>query len=69
MAARVIVYRTDEDSGRMVRFDGTILGRAFQTADIVELLRRAGLPVWDQLDVAVTDFIERRGGGPDSWTH
>lgn len=65
----VIVYPPDEEGGRRVRVDGKILGRAFRPRDIIEFLRRAGLPDWDQIDVAISDLIEWRGGGPEVWMH
>ncbi|MDT9695375.1 hypothetical protein [Streptomyces sp. P17] len=65
----VIVYPPDEDGGRRVRVDGVILGRAFNARDIIEFLRRAGLESWDQVDVATSELIEWRGGGPDVWHH
>lgn len=69
MARRpVIVYPPDEEGGRRVRIDGVILGRAFHVRDVVVFLRRAGLPDWDQIDVATTELIEWRDGGPEVWT-
>ncbi|MEV7154881.1 hypothetical protein AB0N77_09680 [Streptomyces misionensis] len=65
----VIVYPPDEDGGRRVRIDGEISGRAFDLADVVEFLRRAGLEGVDDLDVLRADWIVWRGGGPDHWEH
>lgn len=59
---RVIVYPPDEDGTRRVRVDGTILGRAYGMADVIEFLRRAGLE-----DEADWPPIEWRGGGPEVW--
>jgi hypothetical protein len=64
----VIVYPPDEDGGRRVRVDGTILGRAFRLRDVVAFLETAGLQGIDELDVAGMP-IEWRGGGPDVWEH
>jgi hypothetical protein len=64
---QVIVYPPDEDGGRRVRVEGTILGRAFRLGDVVALLQTAGLQGIDDLDVASADWIEWRGGGPDVW--
>jgi hypothetical protein len=64
---QVIVYPPDEDGGRRVRVEGTILGRAFRLGDVVALLQTAGLQGIDDLDVAGADWIEWRGGGPDAW--
>ena len=65
----VIVYPPDEDGGRRVRVDGTILGRAFRLRDIAAFLQTAGLQDMDDLDVVRADWIEWRGGGPDIWEH
>lgn len=67
--ARVIVYPPDEDGGRRVRVDGTILGRAFRLLDVVAFLQEAGLQDWDEMDVVRADWIDWRGGGPDVWEH
>lgn len=64
----MIVYPPDEGGGRRVRIDGEILGRAFGIGDLVEFLRRAGLEDWDQVDVATSELIEWRGGGPTVWS-
>ncbi|MEU3072197.1 hypothetical protein [Streptomyces laurentii] len=40
----IVVYPPDEDGGRRVRIDGTIVGRAFAMKDVVEFLRCAGHP-------------------------
>jgi hypothetical protein len=65
--ARVIVYPPDEEGGRRVRVDGTILGRAYRLADVVALLQMAGLQGIDDLDVVRSEVIEWRGGGPEVW--
>lgn len=65
----VIVYPPDEEGGRRVRVDGTILGRATSLRDIVAFLQTAGLQGIDDLDVAGMSGIEWRGGGPDVWDH
>ncbi|MFF9238403.1 hypothetical protein ACF1AY_15920 [Streptomyces sp. NPDC014776] len=67
--ARVIVYPPDEDGGRRVRVDGTILGRAFRLRDVVAFLQEAGLQDWDEMDVVRAEWIDWRGGGPDVWEH
>ncbi|MFE2530433.1 hypothetical protein [Streptomyces sp. NPDC059371] len=64
----IIVYPPDEDGGRRVRADGTILGRAYSVRDVAALLQMAGLQGWDEMDVVRTDLIEWRGGGPEVWT-
>lgn len=65
----VIVYPPDEDGGRRVRIDGTILGRAYSVQDIAAFMQEAGLQSFDELDVVRTDLIEWRGGGPEAWDH
>ncbi|CAL9410317.1 hypothetical protein ACH4LN_30330 [Streptomyces albus] len=64
--APIVVYPPDEDGGRRVRARGAILGRAYSSADLLELLRRAG---FDPEDVNFHERapIEWRGGGPDVW--
>lgn len=68
-AMPVIVYPPDENGGRRVRVDGTILGLAYSTADVAALLQTAGLQDWDDMDVVRSGLIEWRGGGPDAWDH
>ena len=66
MAAPIIVYPPDEEGGRKVRFDGEILGRAFNIYDVLELLGGAGLdPAATALDD--TNIFDWRGGGPYKW--
>ncbi|MFJ6559995.1 hypothetical protein ACIQMV_08955 [Streptomyces sp. NPDC091412] len=67
MAARVIVDPPAEGGGRRVRADGTTLGTAYSLHDLTVFLQHAGLEGWDELDVAGTDLIEWRGGGPEEW--
>ncbi|MFB6771129.1 hypothetical protein [Streptomyces sp. NPDC056337] len=65
----VIVYPPDEASGRRVRVDGTILGRAFSTQDVARFMQEAGLHDFDEMDVVRSSLIDWRGGGPDAWEH
>ncbi|MFI1723899.1 hypothetical protein [Streptomyces sp. NPDC020489] len=65
----VIVYPPDEEGGRRVRVDGTILGRAYSVQDIVAFMQDAGLQSFDEMDVVRSELIEWRGGGPEVWTH
>lgn len=65
----VIVYPPDEQGGRRVRVDGTILGRAYSVRDIAAFMQEAGLQSFDEMDVVRSALIEWRGGGPDVWTH
>lgn len=39
----VVIYPPDEDGGRRVRVDGTILGLAYSARDVAALLQEAGL--------------------------
>ncbi|WP_369243800.1 hypothetical protein [Streptomyces sp. R41] len=64
---RVIVYPPSESGGRGVRVDSTILGTAYSLHDLTVFLRGAGLPDWDELDVAESGLIEWHGGGPEVW--
>lgn len=63
--APIIVYPPDEDGGRRVRVDGSILGRAHNTNDVLEFLRRAGMDP-DEIDLD-GPLIEWRGGGATVW--
>ena len=65
----VIVYPPDEQGGRRVRVDGTILGRAYSVRDIAAFMQEAGQQSFDEMDVVRSALIEWRGGGPDVWTH
>ncbi|GGW99758.1 hypothetical protein [Streptomyces chryseus] len=63
----VVVHPPSPTGGRRVRADGQILGLAYGLGDLVEFLRRAGLEGLDEEDVAASELIEWRGGGPDVW--
>lgn len=65
----VVVYPPDEDGGRRVRIDGTILGLAYSVRDIAAFMQEAGLQSFDEMDVVRSALIEWRGGGPDQWAH
>lgn len=65
----VVIYPPDEDGGRRVRVDGTILGRAFSVQDVVKFMQEAGLQSFDEVDVVRSALIEWRGGGPDAWAY
>ncbi|MEV6699323.1 hypothetical protein AB0M68_19465 [Streptomyces sp. NPDC051453] len=47
--------------------DGKTLGTAYSLHDLTVFLQHAGIDGWDELDVAGSDLIEWRGGGPDVW--
>jgi hypothetical protein len=63
----VVIYPPSPTGGRRVRVNGEILGLAHSLADVVEFLRRAGLEDFDEYDVARSELIEWRGGGPYVW--
>jgi hypothetical protein len=65
----VVIYPPDEDGGRRVRIDGSIVGRAFSVLDVARYLQEAGLQEADEMDVVRSLLIEWRGGGPEVWTH
>lgn len=65
----VIVYPPDEQGGRRVRVDGTILGLAYSVGDVARFMQEAGLQEFDEMDVVRSALIEWRGGGPEVWTH
>lgn len=50
--------------GRRVRVGAEIVGVAYEPADVIEFLRRAGL---DDADLSDTDLIDWHGGGPYTW--
>lgn len=65
----VIVGQPNQTGGRQVRVNGRVAGVAFSLHDLTVFLQHSGLEDWDELDVAGSDLIEWRGGGPDSWKH
>ncbi|WP_129820775.1 hypothetical protein, partial [Streptomyces rimosus] len=66
MAARIVIQEPSPTGGRRVRADGQILGLAHSDRDVVEFLRRAGLPDAEPLldDPA---WVEWRGGQPHDY--
>ncbi|MFK4544347.1 hypothetical protein RKD29_003943 [Streptomyces tendae] len=64
--APVIVQPPSPDGGRRVAIRGEYVGTAYHLLDVVEFLRRAGLP---ESDTTLDDpeLIEWRGGGPEAW--
>ncbi|MFI2303881.1 hypothetical protein ACH5AL_34385 [Actinacidiphila glaucinigra] len=62
---RVIVMPRPPGGGRRVRFDGEIIGVAYNLR-FLEFVGRAGLDP-DMVNVVDEDPIEWRGGGPDVW--
>ncbi|MFJ6316121.1 hypothetical protein ACIQJW_08575 [Streptomyces californicus] len=61
MAAPIVIHHPSPTGGRRVIIRGQIVGLAHTDADVVEFLRRAGLP--DALDLLdQPDWVEWRGG-------
>ncbi|MBT2391645.1 hypothetical protein J7E87_19955 [Streptomyces sp. ISL-1] len=62
----VIVHSLSPEGGRLVTIRGERVGIASNLFDLLEFLRRAGLP---EADTAIDDpdLIEWRGGGPEVW--
>lgn len=65
--APVIVQPPGPDGGRRVSIRGEYVGTAHHLLDVVEFLRRAGLP---EASTTVDDpeLIEWQGIGPSAWT-
>ncbi|MFI5649877.1 hypothetical protein ACIA71_01490 [Streptomyces anulatus] len=61
MAAPIVIHRPSPTGGRRVTVQGQIAGLAYNDADVVEFLRRAGLPDADDL-LDQADWVEWRGG-------
>ncbi|MFI6140283.1 hypothetical protein ACIBCC_19110 [Streptomyces griseus] len=61
MAAPIVIHRPSPTGGRRVTIRGQIAGLAHTDADVVEFLRRAGLPDADDL-LDQGDWVEWRGG-------
>ncbi|WP_367435186.1 hypothetical protein [Streptomyces celluloflavus] len=70
MAAPITVHRLDAEGGRRVaarvRGRTQILGIAYADTDVLEFLRRAGLP---DAEVLLDDpvWVEWHGAGPHEW--
>ncbi|MFD7443300.1 hypothetical protein [Streptomyces sp. NPDC059909] len=66
MAAPIVVHQPSPSGGRRVTVRGEILGLAHDDRDVIEFLRRAGLPdAWDLLDDP--NWVEWRGGHAHQW--
>ncbi|MFE0523225.1 hypothetical protein [Streptomyces sp. NPDC058954] len=65
----VTVYPPDAEGGRLVRIHGVVAGRAYGLWDMVVFLHRTALSpiLLDEDEIADSDLIEWRGGGPDVW--
>ncbi|MFI2352005.1 hypothetical protein ACH492_34395 [Streptomyces sp. NPDC019443] len=65
--APVVIHAVSSDGGRVVTVRGERVGVAYHLLDVLEFLRRAGLPETDTV-VDDPELIEWRGGGPDVWS-
>ncbi|WP_326737052.1 hypothetical protein [Streptomyces sp. NBC_01022] len=65
-AAPVVVHRPSPTGGRRVTAYGQILGLAHGDQDLVEFLRRAGLPDAEML-IDDPQKVEWRGGRAHQW--
>ncbi|MFF4742284.1 hypothetical protein ACGF3K_26380 [Streptomyces sp. NPDC047980] len=66
MAPPIVVHRPSPSGGRRVTVRGEILGLAHDDKDVIEFLRRAGIPdAWDLLDDP--NWVEWRGGQAHQW--
>ncbi|MFI1525549.1 hypothetical protein [Streptomyces griseus] len=61
MAAPIVIHRPSPTGGRRVTIQGQIAGLAHDDGDVIEFLRRAGLPDADDL-LDQADWVEWRGG-------
>ncbi|MEU6019681.1 hypothetical protein ABZ826_38765 [Streptomyces sp. NPDC047515] len=65
-AAPIVVHRPSPSGGRRVTAYGKILGLAFDDHDLVEFLRRAGLPETENL-IDDPQMVEWRGVRAHQW--
>lgn len=65
-AAPIVVHRPSATGGRRVTVRGEILGLAYDDEDLLEFLRRAGLP---DAVLMLDDpaWVEWRGGRAHQW--
>ncbi|KKZ74820.1 hypothetical protein [Streptomyces showdoensis] len=61
MGAPIVVHRPSPSGGRRVTVGDEILGLAHSDGDVLEFLRRAGLPDAEQL-LDDPQWVEWRGG-------
>ncbi|MFF4795212.1 hypothetical protein ACFY2M_37000 [Streptomyces sp. NPDC001276] len=64
----VVVLPLSPDGGRLVTIRGESVGTAYNLFDVMEFLRRAGLPDEDKA-IDDPELIEWRGGGPYDWNN
>ncbi|WP_042393562.1 hypothetical protein [Streptacidiphilus carbonis] len=66
-SAHIVVHpptMTTRPPYRGVEILGTVVGKAYNVADVEEFARRAGL---EDVDVAQSDAVAWVGGGPGFW--
>ncbi|MFF7341742.1 hypothetical protein ACFZAT_31060 [Streptomyces sp. NPDC008163] len=61
MSAPIVIHRPSATGGRRVTIRGQIVGLAHDDVDVVEFLRRAGLPDAEQL-LDDPSWVQWRGG-------
>ncbi|MGZ2361712.1 hypothetical protein LRE75_34400 [Streptomyces sp. 372A] len=61
MSAPIVIHRPSATGGRRVTVRGQIAGLAHDDVDVVEFLRRAGLPDAEQL-LDDPSWVQWRGG-------
>ncbi|MFE3861090.1 hypothetical protein ACFXPT_11735 [Streptomyces goshikiensis] len=67
MDPRIVMHAPDEQGGRRVHVDGTILGLAHSKRDLREFLRRVELPGWEDVDLTDRSLFKWEGPGSESW--
>ncbi|MFF1724333.1 hypothetical protein [Streptomyces sviceus] len=63
----VTVGPPDSQGGRLVHIHNDAVGRAYGLWDMVVYLRRAGLDMGEEDEIAASNLIEWIGGGPTVW--
>lgn len=66
MSAPIVVHRPSPTGGRRVTVGDEILGLAHSDRDVLEFLRRAGLPDAEEL-LDDPQWVEWRGGRAHQW--
>ncbi|MEU2469150.1 hypothetical protein ACN6LF_001947 [[Kitasatospora] papulosa] len=66
MSAPIVIHRPSPTGGRRVTIRGQIAGLAHDDQDVVEFLRRAGLPDAERL-LDQPERVEWRGGRAHSY--
>ncbi|MFH8759262.1 hypothetical protein [Streptomyces atroolivaceus] len=66
MSAPIVIHRLSPTGGRRVTIRGHTAGLAYEDQDVIEFLRRAGLPGSEQL-LDRPEWVEWRGGRAHSY--